>query len=139
MAEQTMSQSEKLFRRAIWGALIGLGIFIGSVGAVEVGLLRLLGLAIGLLAVAAAFTRLPNSLASRMVARSGGKLSRFYLVWLSVGSIIVPLLAGFLPAMALIAGVPPDPTFTALIIGPAIGALLNLVVLVVNLNESKTS
>ena len=137
MAEQTIPQDARLFRRAILGTLVGLGIVIGSIGAAEEGLLRVFGLAIGLLVMAAAFTQLPRLLASRMVERSGGKLSRFYAVWVSVGSIIVPLLVAFLPVMGLLAGVPLNSTFAALIIGPAIGALLNLIVLVANLVESR--
>ncbi|HLE05003.1 MAG TPA: hypothetical protein VI729_10395 [Anaerolineales bacterium] len=137
MVEQSMSREVVLFRRAIQGAVAGLGILIGSIGVAEVGWLRVLGLAIGLLALAAAFTQLPESLASRFVERTGGKRSRFYLAWISVGSIILPPGAALLPAMGLAAGVPLDAGSAALIVGPTVAGLLNLIVLVANLVESR--
>ena len=139
MAERTMADDEKILQRATWGGLVGLAILLVSAGAADEGFRRVLGVVVGLLVLAAAFTRLPAALAARMTQRTGARLIRLSALWISISSVIVPLLVAFILAPALLAGVPVNSTFAALIIGPAIGALLNLVVVVINLFDLRAA
>lgn len=133
MSEHPRSNEERVLARALWGSLVGIGLVIASVGVAEEGLLRLVGIGLGTLTIVLAFTGLPKTWAARMLIRAGERLAHFWAIFLSIGSILVPLMAVFFPASALLAGVPLNLTFGALIIGPAMSAVLNLVVLVSNL------
>ena len=133
MSEHPRSNGGRVLVRALWASLVGIGLVLASVGVAEEGLLRLVGIGLGTLTIILAFTGLPKTWAVRMFVSAGERQAYFWAIFLSIGSILVPLMAAFFPASALLAGAPLTQTFGALIIGPAISVVLNLVVLALNL------
>jgi hypothetical protein len=133
MSEEQVSVVEKSLRRAIWGGLFALGLLLASVGIANLGMPRVFGIMLGLAFIAFSFTAPAMSLAGKMVDRAGAKSAKFWSVWISIASMVVPLVAALFPGIAILSGVPLDMTFGAMIVGPAVGAIINAYVLVSNL------
>jgi len=133
MSDQPINDTDKVLGRAAWGGLVGFGLFIASAGIANNGLSRVLGVLLGVLAIASAFTPVPGRFAGSMSRRSSARMTRFWALWMSGGLIVVPLIAAFFPVLALVGGVPMNLTFGSIIVGAAVCSLLNLVVLLSNL------
>jgi len=119
--------------RAVRGSLVGFGLFVGSAVIDDEGASRILAVLLGVLAIALAFTSVPAKFAESMSSRSSPKMARFWAIWISGGTVVVPLIAAFFPVLALAGGVPMNLTFGSIIVGAALCSLLNLVVLLSNL------
>jgi hypothetical protein len=133
MSEGPSNGTQVVIGRAVRGSLIGLGLFVGSVGVANEGASRILGVLLGVLAIVLAFTSVSAKFAERMSTRSSAKVVRFWAMWISGGTVVVPLIAAFFPVLALAGGVPMNLTFGSLIVGAGLCSLLNLVVLLSNL------
>ena len=133
MSDQPINDGDRVLDRAAWGGLVGFGLFIASAGIANDGLSRVLGVLLGVLVIASAFTPVPGRFAGSMSRRSSARMTRFWALWMSGGLIVVPLIAAFFPVLALAGGVPMNLTFGSIIVGAALCSLLNLVVLLSNL------
>ena len=133
MSDEQSNGGQRVLGRAAWGSLVGFGFYIVSVGVANDGLSRVLEIALGFLAMASAFTSIPGRFARSMSRRTSPRMMRFWAMWMSGGSMVVPLIAAFFPVLALAGGVPMNLTFGSLIVGAGLCSLLNLVVLLSNL------
>jgi len=133
MSEESLGGSDGVLRRAVWGSLLGWGVFIVSAGLASEGVLRALGILLGALVGFSAFTPAPRRLTGRLSRRSSPRTLCFWAIWTSGVAIVVPLLLAAVGVFVLAIGVPMDLTFASMIVGPALCSLLNLVVLLSNL------